>query len=246
MERVAIVTAAGHGIGGACAEELRARGYRLGLLSPSGAAEAKAAEWGAVGVTGSVTETADVARLVQATLDRFGRIDAAVVSAGHSGWSLKPTGKPFDPDFAGNLLDIPDEAWHGALDMYVLGAVKVARALTPVFQRQGGGAIVNISAFGAAEPSAAYPLSSVVRRGLSAFVKLYADRYAREGIRMNNLLPGYIEHFDWSEAVKRSIPMGRPGGLGEIARTAAFLLSPDSGYITGQDILADGGLVRAP
>ncbi|MEX2650640.1 MAG: SDR family oxidoreductase [Alphaproteobacteria bacterium] len=242
--RIAIVTAAGKGIGAACARALAAADWRVGLMSRSGGAETLARELGGVGVTGSVTEAKDIARLVEAVIAAYGGIDAAIVSTGHAGHSLKAATTSFDPDFAGNLLDIPDAAWHDALELYVLDAVKVARAVTPAMLARGGGAIVNISAFGAAEPHAAYPLSSALRRALSAFTKLYADRYARDGIRMNNLLPGYLDNYAWPDSLLSGIPLGRSGRLEEIAATAVFLLGPGAGYITGQDILADGGMAR--
>ncbi|MGH6718569.1 MAG: SDR family oxidoreductase, partial [Alphaproteobacteria bacterium] len=166
-ERVAIVTAAGKGIGAACARRLARDGWKLGLMSRTDTAQAIARELGCVAVAGDVTDAAAISRLIATTADRFGRIDGAVVSTGHAGHSLKPTGAAYDPGFAGNLLDIPDDAWHAALELYVLAPVKLARALTPVLRAAGGGAIVNISAFGAADPHPAYPLSSMLRRALS-------------------------------------------------------------------------------
>ena len=115
----------------------------------------------------------------------------------------------------------------------------------PSCHRQGGGAIVNISTFSAFEPSPTFPLSSSLRAALAGFTKLYSDRYAAEGVRMNNILPGYIESFEIDDETRRSIPMQRQGSVAEIAKTAAFLLSDDSGYITGQNIRVDGGITRS-
>ena len=228
--KVAIVTAAGRGIGAAIARELAAGGHALALLSPSGAAEKLARELGAIGLTGSVTEPADLERLVDATMERHGRIDAVVNNTG---------GVP-----KGELLDHDDEVWHASLDMVLLNVVRMARLVTPVMRAQGGGAIVNISTFSAFEPSLDYPVSSTLRAGLGSFAKLYAERYAADNIRMNNILPGFIDSLPHGEDKAVKAPMRRIGTVAEIAGTAAFLLSDGAGYITGQNLRVDGGLTR--
>jgi NAD(P)-dependent dehydrogenase (short-subunit alcohol dehydrogenase family) len=230
--RVAIVTAASQGLGAACARELAARGYSLALMSRSDGARELADELGGVGFGGSVTEVTDLRALVDGTLDAYGRVDAVVNGTGHP-----PTGD--------EVLDIPDEDWHAGLDMVVLNVVRMARLVTPVMVRQGGGAIVNVSTFSVFEPSAAFPVSSSLRSALAGFTKLYADRYAAEGVRMNNVLPGYMDNFEVDKVTRASIPMRRPGKVGEIARAAAFLVSPDASYITGQNLRVDGGLTRS-
>jgi NAD(P)-dependent dehydrogenase (short-subunit alcohol dehydrogenase family) len=229
--KTAIVTAAGSGIGAACARELASRGYAVVLMSPSGKAEDLAKELGGLGLTGSVTEVADLESVVEETLNRYGRVDGVVNSSGHP-----PSGE---------LLELTDEQWHGALDLVVLNAVRMARLVTPVMLRQGGGAIVNVSTFSAFEPSPVFPLSSSLRAALAGFTKLYADRYAAKGVRMNNVLPGFLESFEIDEETRRSIPMQRRGSVAEVAKTAAFLLSEDSGYVTGQNVRVDGGLTRS-
>jgi NAD(P)-dependent dehydrogenase (short-subunit alcohol dehydrogenase family) len=230
-EKVAVVTAAGSGMGAACARELAQRGYRVALMSPSGRAEDLAAELGGFGLAGSVTEGGELESLVGEALDRYGRIDGVVNSTGHPP--------------SGDILDLTDDDWHEALDLVLLNVVRIARLATPAMVSQGGGAIVNISTFSAFEPSPAFPLSSVLRSGLAGFTKLYSDRYAAEGIRMNNILPGYLENFEIDKQTLHSIPMQRRGSLAEIANTAAFLLSNDAGYITGQNIRVDGGITRS-
>jgi NAD(P)-dependent dehydrogenase (short-subunit alcohol dehydrogenase family) len=229
-ERVAIVTGAGRGIGAAVAGELAARGFRLAVLSPSGA-EAVARRHDAVAVAGSVTRPADLTAVVDAAVHRFGRIDAVVNSTGHP-----PRGR---------LLDLTDADWAAGLDLLLLNVIRMARLVTPVMLRGGGGSIVNISTFSAFEPDAAFPVSSTLRAALGSFAKLYADEYASRGIRMNNLLPGFVESYPVDPSTVRRIPMGRPAALREIARTAAFLLSEDAGYITGQNLRVDGGLTRS-
>ncbi|MDH3476391.1 MAG: SDR family oxidoreductase [Rhodospirillales bacterium] len=230
-EKVAIVTAAGRGMGAAIARELAARNYKLALLSPSGAAETLAGELGGLGMIGSVTEPADLEALVAATLEAYGRIDAVVNSTGHPP--------------KGSLLEIDDAAWHEGLDMALLNVVRMARLVTPVMERQGGGAWVNISTYAAFEPEPTFPVSGSLRAALASFAKLYADLYAAANIRMNNLLPGFIESLPETEERRARIPMGRYGRLEEIAKTAAFLLSEDAGYITGQNLRVDGGITRS-
>src|SRR3712207_1975270 len=186
--KAAIVTAAGKGMGAACARELATRGYSLALMSRSEEATDLARDLGGVGLVGSVTQEADLRALVDKTLDAYGRVDAMVNSTGHP-----PTG---------DILDITDEEWHAGLDLVVLNVVRIARLVTPIMVRQGEGAMVNISTVSAFEPSAAFPVSSSLRSALAGFTKLYTDRYAAQGIRMNNLLPGFVESFEVDEQTR--------------------------------------------
>ncbi len=229
--KVALLTAAGSGMGAACARRLAADGYRVAILSSSGKGEALAAELGGWGVTGSNQSPDDLARFVDAALARFGRIDVLVNSAGHG---------PKGP-----LLDISDADWQRGMDTYLLNVVRPTRLVVPAMQRQGGGAIVNISSAWAFEPSELFPTSAVFRAGLAAFTKLFADRYAAEGIRMNNVLPGWIDSLPAQEARRQSVPMQRYGTADEIAATVAFLASEGAAYITGQNLRVDGGLMRS-
>ncbi len=229
--RVAIVAAGGRGIGAAIARALAARGYALVLMSAGGSAEALAGDLGGIGVRGSVTRTEDLQTLVAAAMDAHGRIDAVANNTG------------FPPK--GPLLDITDEDWRAGLDMVVLNVVRMARLVTPVMVAQGGGAIVNVSTYAAVEPSPAYPVSATLRAGLSAFTKLYADRYAADGIRMNNILPGFIDTHGSDPVQADGIPARRYGTPAEVGETAAFLLSDGAGYVTGQNLRIDGGLTRS-
>ena len=131
------------------------------------------------------------------------------------------------------------------MDTYLLNVVRPTRLVVPAMQRQGGGAIVNISSAWAFEPSELFPTSAVFRAGLAAFTKLFADRYAAEGIRMNNVLPGWIDSLPAQEARRQSVPMQRYGTADEIAATVVFLASAGAAYITGQNIRVDGGLMRS-
>jgi NAD(P)-dependent dehydrogenase (short-subunit alcohol dehydrogenase family) len=254
-EKVAIVTAAGRGIGEATARELAARGYRLALMSVSDSGRRLAKEIGGFGIEGSVAEPADLKRLVDETMSRYGRVDAVVNNTGRYSSVLHrfgvelhtpvtPASVAYDPDGEGPLLEVPDEAWHAALDALMLHVVRICRLVTPVMIRQGGGAIVNISGIEAVQPRLMFPVSPA-RLALHGFTKLYADRYGRHGIRMNSLMPGFLENIDMApEVVPQIVPLGRLGKTAEMAKAIAFLLSEDAGYITGQNIAADGALNR--
>jgi NAD(P)-dependent dehydrogenase (short-subunit alcohol dehydrogenase family) len=218
-------------MGAAATRRLAQDGYRVAILSSSGKGEALAGELGGLGVTGSNQSNEDLKRLVDLAMDKWGRIDALVNSAGHG---------PRAP-----ILEIPDEDWHKGMEVYFLSAVRPARLVVPIMEAQGGGAIVNISTAWAFEPSAMFPTSAVFRAGLASFTKIFADAYAAKGIRMNNVLPGWIDSLPATDERRDSVPMGRYGRAEEIAATIAFLLSDQAGYITGQNIRVDGGITRS-
>lgn len=231
VQKVALITAAGSGMGAAAARKLAQDGYGVAVLSSSGKGEALARELGGVGVTGSNQNPDDLKRLVDLAMDKWGRIDALVNSAGHG---------PKGP-----ILEISDEDWHQGMEVYFLNAVRPMRLVMPIMQAQGGGAIVNISTAWTFEPSALFPTSAVFRSGLAAFVKILADTHAAQGIRINNVLPGWISSLPEQDERRASVPMARYGTPEEIAATIAFLLSDAAGYITGQNIRVDGGLMRS-
>ena len=230
-EQVALITAGGSGMGAAAVRKLAQDGYRVAVLSSSGKGEALANELGGIGVTGSNRSNDDLKRLVDLAMQKWGGIDALVNSAGHG---------PRAP-----LLQISDEDWHTGMEVYFLSAVRPIRLVTPIMEAQGKGAIVNISTAWVAQPSAAFPTSATFRAGLADFTKIYADEYAPKNIRINNVLPGWIDSLPSTDERRDSVPMGRYGTADEVAGTIAFLLSDAAGYITGQSLRVDGGLIRS-
>ena len=228
---VTLVTAAGSGMGESIARRLHAEGHQLVLLSPGGGAAAVADDLGCASVTGSVTDTDDLQAMVDLATERHGGIDNVVANTGHP---------PKGP-----LLEIPDEDWHAGLDLTLLHVVRLARLTVPSMRERGGGSIVAISTFSAYEPSPAFPVSSVLRAGLGSFVKLFAREHAADGIRMNAVLPGFIDSYPEDEDNLAAIPAGRYGRTEEIAGVVRFLLSDDATYLTGQNVPVDGGLTHA-
>lgn len=229
--KVAIVTAGGSGMGAASARKLAEDGYKVAILSSSGKGEALAQELGGFGVTGSNQSNEDLKRLVDGTLEKWGRIDVLVNSAGHG-----PRAQ---------IIEITDEDWHKGMDTYLLNVIRPTRLVAPIMQQQKSGAIVNISTAWAFEPAAMFPTSAVFRAGLAAYTKIFADTYAKDNIRMNNVLPGWIDSLPATDERRDSVPMQRYGTSEEIAATVAFLASAGAGYITGQNLRVDGGLTRA-
>lgn len=229
--KTAIITAGGSGMGAACAVKLAQEGFKIAVLSSSGKGQTLAEAHGGIGVTGSNQSPDDIAKLVDATLAQWGRIDVLVNSAGHG---------PRGP-----LLDITDADWHLGMDTYLMNVIRPVRLVTPVMQKQKSGCIINISTAWAFEPSAMFPTSAVFRAGLASFTKIYADTYAADNIRMNNILPGWIDSLPENDDRRQNVPMKRYGSSAEIAATAAFLASAGAGYITGQNLRVDGGLTRS-
>ena len=231
VEKVALITAGGSGMGADAARRLAADGFKVGILSSSGKGEALGRELGGFGVTGSNLDTSALSELIDGATRRWGRADVLVNSAGHG-----PKGE---------VLDISDEDWHLGMDTYLMNVIRPTRLVTPMMLSQGGGSIINISTFAAFEPDPLFPTSGVFRAALAAFSKLFADKYASENIRMNNVLPGFIDSLPETEDRKSRIPMGRYGRAAEVSSLISLLASDNASYMTGQNLRIDGGLTRA-
>ena len=228
---VALVTASGKGMGAAVARKLAAEGYNLGTLSPSGGAEALAEDLGGFGVTGSLTEISDTDALIDGALSRWGRIDALVINAGHPP--------------KGTLLELTDDEWTQAYELMFLSAVRMLRKVVPVMREAGRGSVVVMSSFAALEPDDTFATSAVVRAGLLGYIKMLADQEAPHGIRMNTMVPGFIDSLPEKPGRRERIPMGRYGTVDEVADAVAFLCSDAASYLTGNVLKLDGGMIRA-
>jgi NAD(P)-dependent dehydrogenase (short-subunit alcohol dehydrogenase family) len=229
--KTALIVGGGSGIAAGAARKLAKHGYDIAIMSSSGRGEALAKELGGLGFTGSNLIPDDLKRFVDLAMDRWGRIDALVNGAGHG-----PKGA---------ILSISDADWQLGMEFYLLNVIRMTRLVAPIMQAQKSGSIVNISTAVAFEPEENFPVSAVFRTGLAAFTKLFCDQYAKDNIRMNNVMPGFIDSLPEKQDRRARIPMGRYGTVDEAAELILFLASEKSSYVTGQSIRIDGGLTRS-
>lgn len=228
---VAVVVGGGSGIGADSARKLAASGFDVAVMSSSGKGEALGKELGGLGFTGSNLVVADLEAFVAAIMERFGRIDAVINCAGHGP--------------KGDIMDISDDDWHLGMDYYFMNVVRVTRLVLPIMEKQGKGSIVNISTFAVFEPDPDFPTSAVFRASLATYSKLLSTKYAAQGIRMNNILPGFIDSLPEKQERVDRIPAGRYARVEELSETVAFFASDKSSYITGQNLRVDGGLTAS-
>ena len=229
-EKTCLVIGGGRGMGAATAKEMQKRGYKLSLMSPSNSREQLAEELNGIALRGKAEVPENLKSIIDFTMEKYGRIDSVLVHVG---------GPP-----KGDLLEIEDEDWDKANQMIIKPVIRIAKLVTPIMLEQGGGSIVNITTFSAFEPSLTFPTSSVYRAGVSSFTKLFSDRYGADNIRMNCLLPGFTDSLNLPDEFAKLSSLNRLARAEEQAKAAAFLLSDDSSYITGQSIRSDGGVTR--
>ncbi|EFO29306.1 3-oxoacyl-(acyl-carrier-protein) reductase [Roseibium sp. TrichSKD4] len=230
-QKVAVVTAGGSGMGADAARRLAEDGFKVVILSSSDKGEALAQELGGVGFTGSNLVPEDLQGLIDRAMKTYGRIDVLVNSAGHGP--------------KGDIMEISDADWHLGMDVYLMNVIRPTRLVAPLMAEQGGGTIINISTFAVFEPDPMFPTSGVFRAGLASFTKLFSDKYAAQNVRMNNVLPGFIDSLPEKEDRRARIPMERYGKAREVSSLISYLASEDAAYITGQNIRIDGGLTRS-
>lgn len=230
-QKVALVVGGGSGIGADAARNLKAKGYEVGVMSSSGKGEALGKELGGLGFTGSNLVVADLEKFVSLVMDQFGRVDGVVNCAGHGPKGL--------------VEEISDEDWHLGMDYYMLNVVRMTRIVLPIMQKQKSGSIVNISTFAAFEPDPDFPTSAIFRAALAGYTKLFTTKYANQNIRMNNILPGFINSLPEKEDRLARIPAGRYADVEELSEVISFFVSDASSYITGQNLRVDGGLTAS-
>lgn len=227
----ALVIAGSSGIGAASAREFAARGHRVAVLARGDGAEELARALGGLALRGDYTGAGVIEEAVARVVSLWGRLDVLVNSAGHG-----PKGK---------LEELTDQDLAAGFDLYFYNVVRACRAALEPMRAQGGGSIVNISSASPNEPSPRFPTSMVARAAMTTWTKLWADEVAADGIRVNNVLPGYTvaDPETVPAAWTSAIPLGRAASHQEVARTVAFVAC-DATYTTGQNLRVDGGLTR--
>jgi len=253
--RVAIVAAASTGLGRAVATELAKEGAKVAICARTSSTLEKTAneihkETGGeiLHKTVDVTRESEVASFVSATEQRFGKIEICVTNSGG------PPSKLF--------ADTRPEDWRSAVDLLLLSTVYFARETLPRMKKNGWGRFITITSTTVKQPVEGLLLSNSVRSAVSGLAKTLAGEYAKFGITVNNVCPGYTgtdRLNELSEAIavrnktsveevvdswKKEIPAGRIGTPEEFAAVVAFLASEKASYVNGVSVAIDGGIVR--
>ena len=243
--KVALVTGGARGIGRAISVALARQGAAVVVNYQSSAAAAEALcqeilESGgrAIAVAGDVGAAEDADRLVGATIGHFDRIDILVNNAGVVRDRL--------------LLRMSDEDWDEVLRVDLKGAFLCTRAALRPMIRQRSGRIINMSSVIGITGNAGQANYAAAKAGLIGFTRSVAREVASRAITVNAIAPGVIETDMWSKVAEETrsrtlqlVPLGRAGAPEEVAHLVSFLASDQAGYITGQAIQIDGGMVMA-
>jgi len=243
--QIAFVTGAGRagkGIGRSISLALAREGASVVIADfVAEAAESVAAEVKALGVEslalqGSVSDSADVARMVAAAMERFGRIDILVNNAGITRDAL--------------LIRMDDAAWRAVIETNLTGAFLCTREVAKVMLRQRSGRIVNMASVMGVVGNAGQANYSASKAGLIALTKTTAKELGRKGINVNAVAPGFIQTMmteDMTDEAKSKvsgqIPLDRLGSPDDVANVVLFLVGEQSSYVTGQVVHVDGGMV---
>lgn len=238
--RTALVTGGSRGIGRAIGEALAAAGARVALVARSGEqASASAAALPGEGHGGFACDVGDpaaVQEVVQAVESKLGEVSILVNNAGITRDGL--------------LIRMKDEDWDEVIRTNLKGAFNFTRAVTKGMMRRRDGVIINISSVVGLMGNAGQVNYAASKAGLIGLTKATARELASRGIRVNVVAPGYIETDmtaglgeEQTAALVRQIPMGRLGAPEDVAATVRFLAGPGGGYITGQVLTVDGGMV---
>jgi NAD(P)-dependent dehydrogenase (short-subunit alcohol dehydrogenase family) len=244
--KVALITGGGSGMGKVASQLFAAEGAKVVLTDvndDAGEATANAIGDAAHYVHADVSKEDDARAMVEAAVDRFGRLDVLYNNAGIM---------PLDD---GSITDADGSIWDAVLAVNVKGVAFGCKYGILAMLQGGGGSIINVASFvawlGAATSQTAYTAS---KGAVLAMTREIAVEYARKGIRCNALCPGPIETplllallSDDAKKQRRfvHIPMGRLGHAEELAKSALFLASDDSSYMTGASLIVDGGITAA-
>ena len=245
--KVAIVTGASEGMGRAAAERLARSGARVTMCARRKDVLERAAEdirkaTGAevLPLSADVSRAADCEAVVAATVEQFAGVDILLNNAGTSA--------------AQGLEELDDAAWQADIDLKLMAAVRLCRAVIPIMRSRGGGAIVNTTIVGGKAPAARSLPTSVTRAAGINLTKSLANEYAKDGIRVNTICLGLLKSAQWERRagdrpvadlyaeIARRVPLGRLGEAEEYADLVAFLVSERAAFITGTAINLDGGM----
>ena len=238
--KVAVVTGGAQGIGRAIADGLAAEGARIVVADLRGAEEAAATYADGVGLTVDVADEAQVARLVDETVDRCGGLDVLVNNVGlYASLAMQP------------FTEIPLEEWRQVMDVNVASMFLTSRAAVPAMRERGGGAIVNISS-GTPFRGVPFLLHYVTSKGaIVAFTRALAKELGHDGIRVNCVAPGFTmsdgvkEHPEVIEQLRdvsiAARTIQRDQEPEDVVGAVTYLASPGASFVTGQTIVIDGG-----
>ena len=254
--KAALVAASSKGLGRACAEALAAEGAGVTICARNEADLNRTREeisrmTGAdvLAIAADMTNPEQIQMVVEKTVSHFGRLQILVTNAG---------GPP-----GGDFFDFNDAAWQAAFELSMMSVVRLIRAAVPHMQASKWGRIINITSLSVKEPLAPLVLSNAIRPSVHGLAKTLANQLGKDGITVNNILPGYTRTdriIEYGEALAKQsgktlsavfeemgkpVPVGRIGEPEELGALAAFLASEKAAYITGASIPVDGGAIKA-